>query len=95
MRFGVPYVISNKVVEYEEGRLIAWAHVGGWRWRYEFEPDGSGTKVTETFDWSTSLAGPVGRAYVERMGFPDRNTESLRRTLQRLDAYVTNTDRLS
>ena len=33
MRIGVPYLITNKVVEYTEGRRIAWAHIGGWRCR--------------------------------------------------------------
>ncbi len=92
MRLGVPYVISNRVVEYEEGRLLAWAHIGGWRWRFEFAPSGSGTDVTETFDWRTAVGGPLGRTYVERMNWPERNTSSIRGTLERLDAYVTNTD---
>lgn len=86
MRLGVPYVIQNKVVEYEEGRRIAWAHLGGWRWRYEFEPVDGGTKVTETFDWTTARS----RLYVEKMGFPERNRRNLERTLDRLEAYVTN-----
>lgn len=47
--FGVPYRITNRVVEFEPGRLIAWRHFAGHRWRYELAdlPDGS-TRVTET-----------------------------------------------
>jgi hypothetical protein len=86
MRIGVPYLISNKVVEYEEGRRIAWAHIGGWRWRYEFEPVDGGTLVTETFDWSTSLAKP----YIQLAGWGPRNLQNMERTLERLDAYITN-----
>jgi len=86
MRIGVPYLISNKVVEYEEGRRLAWAHIGGWRWRYEFEPVDGGTLVTETFDWSTSLAKP----YIQFAGWGPRNLQNMERTLERLDAYVTN-----
>jgi uncharacterized protein YndB with AHSA1/START domain len=86
MRIGVPYLISNKVVEYEEGRRLAWAHIGGWRWRYEFEPVDGGTLVTETFDWSTSLAKP----YIQLAGWGPRNLQNMERTLERLDAYVTN-----
>jgi hypothetical protein len=87
MRLGVPYVISNKVVEYTEGRRIAWAHLGGWRWRYEFEPVEGGTEVTETFDWSTSRAG----AYIDLMKWPEKNRRSIESTLARLDAFATNT----
>lgn len=87
MRIGVPYLITNKVVEYTEGRRIAWAHLGGWRWRYEFEPVEGGTEVTETFDWSTSKAG----AYIEFMKWGPRNRTNMERTLARLEAFATNT----
>ncbi|MFN7149762.1 MAG: SRPBCC family protein [Microthrixaceae bacterium] len=87
MRIGVPYLITNKVVEYTEGRRIAWAHVGGWRWRYEFEPVEDGTSVTETFDWSTSRAG----AYIRLMKWAPKNRANMERTLARLDAFATNT----
>lgn len=50
---------ENHVVEFEEGRLIAWmpAEVGGkpfgqlWRWELEPGADGS-TLVTHTYDWT-------------------------------------------
>lgn len=87
MRIGVPYLITNKVVEYSEGRRIAWAHIGGWRWRYEFEPVEGGTEVTETFDWSTSKAG----AYIEFMKWAPKNRKNIERTLARLEAFATNT----
>lgn len=61
MRIGMPYRIENTVVEFEEGRLIAWRHFNGHRWRYELEPmpagdgsDGEATIVTETFDGRTA-----------------------------------------
>jgi len=87
MRIVVPYLITNKVVEYSEGRRIAWAHIGGWRWRYEFQPVDGGTEVTETFDWSHSKAG----AYVRLLNWPEKNRANMERTLARLDAFVTNT----
>jgi hypothetical protein len=95
MRVGVPYVISNRVVEFEDGRRIAWAHAGGWRWRWEFEPDGDATVVTETFDWSTARGGRLGRAYVERAGWPARNAANIERSLERLEAYAANTGQVS
>ncbi len=87
MRIGVPYLITNKVVEYDEGRRIAWAHIGGWRWRYEFEPLDDSTRVTETFDWSESKAG----IYLRLTNAASRNRGAMERTLARLDAFATNT----
>ncbi len=82
MRIGVPYVIKNTVVEYEQDRLIAWRHLGGHRWRYRLEPVEGGTEVTETFDWSTSRF-PKG---IEWMGYPDKHLPGMVRTLERLEA---------
>ncbi len=85
MKMGVPYIISNKVVEYEENRLIAWQHFGKHRWRYELEPTETGTLVTETFDWSTSFS-PRG---IELLGYPKKHPASMVKTLERLDEVVT------
>lgn len=53
MKLGLPYRIKNRVVEFEEDRLIAWRHYGQHRWRYELTPtDDGGTQVTETWDLS-------------------------------------------
>ena len=51
-------VRENHVVEFEEGRRIAWlpAPVGeqppGHLWRWELEPTESGTLVRHTYDWT-------------------------------------------
>lgn len=84
MKMGVPYRISNKVVEYEADRLIAWAHLGGHRWRYELEAVEGGTRVTETFDWSTAKFPP----FIELMGYPRKHLPNMERTLERLAALV-------
>lgn len=93
MRLYVPYRMTNKVVEYTEGRAIAWSHIGGWRWRYELEPITHGehagsTRVTETFDWAPSKAG----FYVTAVGWPKKNLAAMKKTLARLDAFVSNTN---
>jgi len=84
MKLGIPYRISNKVVEFEENRLIAWQHFGKHRWRWELEPVEGGTNVTETFDWSTSRSP----AALEKAGYPTRHEANIERTLERLDAYL-------
>ena len=43
MRLGLPYRISNTVVEFDENRRIGWRHFGRHVWRYELEPVASGT----------------------------------------------------
>ena len=59
---GAGAVRENHVVEFEEGRRIAWlpSPVGkptpGHLWRWELEPlDDGATRVTHTYDW-TALA---------------------------------------
>ena len=57
MRLGITYWITNTVVEYRKDELIAWRHLGRWRWRYELVDLGNGsTQVTETFDGSFAPA---------------------------------------
>ena len=60
MQLGAPYSMTNTVVEFEEGRRIAWQPrptnavaalvIGGRIWRYELEPVDGGTLVRETWD---------------------------------------------
>jgi len=81
--FGVPYMIRNRVVEFEQDRRIAWRHFGAHRWRYELEPTHEGgTLVTETFDYSRHH--PVSAAALRLAGFPDRNRSGIIATLARL-----------
>ena len=62
MQIGAKYSMINEIVEYEKDRRIAWQArptrrlaqkaIGGRIWRYELEPVGDGTRVTETWDIS-------------------------------------------
>ena len=83
MRLAAPYRIKNRVVEFEEGRRIAWRHFAPHRWRYELEPVGAGqTRVTET--WDVSRYNRVGQVYLRLTRFPARNQRGIERTLERL-----------
>lgn len=67
MKVGVPYRVTNRVVEFEPDRRIAWCHFFGHRWRWEVEDAGEGrSKVTETFDLSTARFPPA----LKLMGYP-------------------------
>ncbi len=85
MRFGpVPYRMHSEVVEYDENRLISWAHLGKHRWRYELEPVDGGTRVTETFDWSTAISPKV----IELAGYPKRHPANMEATLARIEKVL-------
>ncbi len=83
MRIGLPYRITNTVVEFDEGRVIAWQHFARNVWRYELTPVDGGTRVRESFDWSNGR----GRRGIELMGYPERNRKGMEATLERL-AYL-------
>lgn len=91
MRIVLPYRIRNTVVEFDDGRRIAWRHINGHRWRYELtglldaegHPDAR-TEVVETFDGTTArfpAALKLMRAY-------DNNQVAILKTLVRLKQYV-------
>lgn len=79
-----PYRIVNVVVEYVEGRRVAWRHFSRHVWRYELVPLDAGgrTRVTETFDWS----GAVSPRAIEWLGYPRANARAIEATLARLQA---------
>jgi uncharacterized protein YndB with AHSA1/START domain len=79
MRMGLPYRISNRVVEFEEGRVVAWMHFSRAVWRWEFADVDAGTLVTESFDWSRARSRTIMRR------FAAGNAVSMRRSLERLE----------
>jgi uncharacterized protein YndB with AHSA1/START domain len=85
MRLGAPYKIVNTVIEFEDGRRIAWRHFNGHIWRYMFEPVEGGTRVTEQWDarrvWN--------RVALRLLGFPQRNRAGIVATLGKLDELAT------
>jgi len=85
MKVGVPYRITNEVVEFIEGERIAWRHVGGHIWRYILVADGDNTCVTEEFDYAPAKS-PF---FLKLMGYPDKNRKSMEKTLERMQKYFT------
>jgi hypothetical protein len=70
MHLGIDYRILNTVVEYKKDELIAWRHLGRWRWRYELVDLGDGsTRVIESFDGSYAPA--IAQAWLNfRKAYP-------------------------
>lgn len=86
MKLGIPYRITSEVVEFEEDRVIAWRHFGHHVWRYELEPiSESKTLVTESFNWGVARFPP----FYEWAGYPAKHEVNMAKTLERLDAVLT------
>ncbi|BBZ39838.1 SRPBCC family protein [Mycobacterium conspicuum] len=61
---GGHYVVHNLVDVFDQDRAIGWMpgqlddagrhSPGGWFWRYDLRPNGDGTDVTLTYDWSAT-----------------------------------------
>jgi hypothetical protein len=81
MKLGGRYKILNHVVEFEEGRRIAWRHFGGHIWRYILEPVGkNSTVVTEQFD-PRAARSPIVLKIIRAT---PRNQKAIDKTLNRL-----------
>ena len=89
MKLGVPYSMSNTVIEFDPDRRIAWQtqlagplgrFVGGRIWRYEFEEKDGTTTVTETWDISQDK-----QAFLLRHGKVGQHTAgTMTKTLDKL-----------
>lgn len=86
MKNGAAYKITNRVVEFEEGRLIAWRHFAGHRWRYTLTPVAGGTHVRE--EWDPSRLRWVVRIAYRLVGYPERNRKGMVATLARLEEHL-------
>jgi uncharacterized protein YndB with AHSA1/START domain len=94
MKMGVPYSMVSEVIEFDEGRRIAWQtrgptrlgrYVGGRIWRYVLEPVEGGTLVTESWDITREAA--VTRPLVRRgAGQTEKNMAA---TLERIEDVLT------
>jgi hypothetical protein len=84
---------SNKVVEAEPGKVFSFeTKQSGTRWTYRFEPDGSGTLVTEEREaWRDRPLIAKAFAALALGGIDDHEDElreGMRQTLERLKAVA-------
>ena len=86
----MPYHMSNKVIEFEPDRRIAWQTtslgglIGGRIWRYELTPTEDGTLVRETWDVSKDRQRPM----LKIGAMPRQAEDGMRATLARIAALV-------
>lgn len=94
MRLGLPYSMVSEVIEFEEGRRIAWQtfppgplrHLFGGRiWRYELEPVDGGTRVRESWDISQEKV----KVLVSAGAVKRKTAEAMTKTLERIEGFVT------
>lgn len=91
MKLGIPYSMVSEVIEFEDGRRIAWqtrppiggSLAGGRIWRYQLEPVEGGTRVRESWDISQEKIKAVVRPARKR------TREAMERTLARIEELVT------
>lgn len=93
MKLGVGYSMVNEVIEFEDGRRIAWQArppgffgkiSGGRIWRYELEPVEGGTRVRETWDVSQDH----NRALLKIGPTPKATRRNMEKTLERIADVV-------
>jgi len=88
--FFLPYTMNNKVIEFEQDRLIAWQPttlgglIGGRIWRYELQPVDGGTLVRETWDVSRDRQRPM----LKMGAMPKQAEDGMRATLERIAAVL-------
>ena len=95
MDYGGPYSMTSTVIEYEEGRRIAWQSrphknsakwrniFGGRIWRYELEPVEGGTRVRESWDLTEERLRPLV------WGYRRKTKSNMQKTLARIDELAT------
>jgi Polyketide cyclase / dehydrase and lipid transport len=94
MKLGVRYSTVNKVVEFEDNRLIAWQTgpegfagrlMGGRIWRYQLDPVPEGTLVRESWDIT-----PDPMRVLLKLGdiYANKTKRDMERTLGRLSELM-------
>jgi uncharacterized protein YndB with AHSA1/START domain len=95
MKMGIPYSMESTVIEFEEGRRIAWQTwppfgpklFAGRIWRYELEPVEGGTKVTESWDISQEK---LSKPLVQMGGAKEKTRKNMAQTLENIEKLLAN-----
>jgi uncharacterized protein YndB with AHSA1/START domain len=97
MKLGMPYSMVSEVIEFDEGKRIAWQTrppvalfakmFGGRIWRYELDPTAEGTRVRESWDASQEK-GPIKRL-LELDRTREQTRASMAATLAKIEELLT------
>ncbi len=96
MHLAIGYSTTNTVIEFEDGKRIAWQTApggkfgarffGGRIWRYELEPADGGTRVRETWDISEEK-GPV-KGILRTAKSKEHTRSAMEKTLAKIATLV-------
>lgn len=87
---GVPlkrWTTTSKVTACVPGQVFEFVAAGYTTWRYELEPSGSGTKVTESYEYEDPK-GVQGFVYEKIVRRPAALVAGMRRTLEGMKAAI-------
>ena len=89
IKVGLSYTVKNRVLEFEENRLITWAHWQGQRWSYPARaPTRRGHAGTRNLRLVHGKAAAKRRAHRAHR----KNVPNMQKTLERLAALVETPD---
>jgi uncharacterized protein YndB with AHSA1/START domain len=96
MHLGVKYSTLNEIIEFDDGKRIAWqtrpaGHLqgrffGGRIWRYELEPSTTGTLVRES--WDISQEKPPVKSLLRLSKTKEHTRSSMEKTLANIATLV-------
>ena len=81
------WTTTSEVTACVPGEVFEFVAEGFTTWRYELQPDGTGTKVTESFSFDASK-GFQGFLYEKMMRRSSTMTKGMQRTLDQLKASL-------
>ena len=81
------WTTTSEVTACTPGELFEFSTEGYTTWRYQLEPDGAGTKVTESYEY-TSQPGARTFVYETLLGRPGTMVKGMQGTLEAIKASV-------
>ena len=81
------WTTTSEVTAYAPNEVFEFNAEGYTTWRYQLEPSGAGTKVTESFDY-TAMSGAQKFMYETVLRRPTAMVKGMRRTLDQIKQSI-------